>query len=168
MHWESLVNIWRRITSRTMGRPYSVVRDITYMTVSVAPPNPPRPITGARQGASGPIQAFTRRGNPSRNLKVCCQYLKFNTKLFGIGIGRVSATELTDELAMHCCDWADENSVQCLYYLCSASDSTSIQIADRYGFPISRCALRLHIYGWDTHESAPSRLALWTSKYAII
>jgi dTDP-4-amino-4,6-dideoxy-D-galactose acyltransferase len=92
--------------------------------------------------------------------QACCQYLEFDSRLFSVGIGRVSATELTDELAMSCCDWADENSVQCLYYLCSASDSTSIQIADRYGFQLADVRLTFSISpaGIDVDGPTESRI----------
>ena len=87
--------------------------------------------------------------------QVCCQYLEFDSKLFGVGVGRVSATELTDELAKNCCDWAGENSVKCLYYLCSASDSNSIQIAQRHGFQLADVRLTFSISLPGAHTDQP-------------
>lgn len=90
--------------------------------------------------------------------QVCCQYLEFDSRLFGVGIGRVSATELTDELATACYDWADENSVQCLYYLCSASNITSIQTAHRHNFQLADVRLTFSTSLTGTHMDAPLEL----------
>lgn len=68
--------------------------------------------------------------------QACYRYLEFDSDLFGVPIGRVLATVLTDEVAAKCCELARINSVKCLYFLCSASDSNSIRVAEQHEFQL--------------------------------
>jgi len=63
-----------------------------------------------------------------------CKKLDWDTAFFGFGIGRVIDTQIKLAQITAVNRFADEQAIQCLYFLCDANDSASSEIAENYGF----------------------------------
>jgi dTDP-4-amino-4,6-dideoxy-D-galactose acyltransferase len=65
---------------------------------------------------------------------VLAEILPWDTKFFGFPVARVWGERLTEEQANQIDAWCEEQSVQCLYFLCELDDFTTTSTAERSGF----------------------------------
>lgn len=62
------------------------------------------------------------------------QFLEWDSKFFGVRIGRVLSRNLTDQEMARVETWASDHDVDCLYYLADGSRSESSRVAEANGF----------------------------------
>lgn len=62
-----------------------------------------------------------------------CDYLEWDSSFFGIRIGRVAENRLTGELLAEVLTWAEEHSLDCLYFLADPDPGT-VRLAEDGGF----------------------------------
>jgi GNAT superfamily N-acetyltransferase len=65
-----------------------------------------------------------------------CEYLEWDSTFFGMRIGRVRATRLTDPLAAEIVRWARQHAMDCLYLFAEAGDRATVVAAERHGFSL--------------------------------
>jgi len=59
-----------------------------------------------------------------------CTYLDWDTEFFGYRIGRVNSHQISHETAREIDEWASDQAIDCLYFLCASDDPLSTQIAE--------------------------------------
>ncbi len=72
----------------------------------------------------------------SRSAPDLCQRLPWDSDFFGVSIARVTATRATPGDLASAVRWADETSIDCLYFLADAEDAASVQAAEGSGFSL--------------------------------
>jgi ribosomal protein S18 acetylase RimI-like enzyme len=68
------------------------------------------------------------------NPGVLCRQLEWDTEFFGVRIGRIEVTRLTDDLMTDVLGWSRGNQLRCLYFLCDSDHNESVCIAEANGF----------------------------------
>lgn len=63
-----------------------------------------------------------------------CRLLTWDSNFFGKRIARVVPTSVTEEQLTMALEWGRRNRVQCLYFLCSATDGPTIRVAEQNEF----------------------------------
>lgn len=60
--------------------------------------------------------------------------LDWDSDFFGVNIGMINPTRLTDRLLGFCLQQADEMDLDCVYYLCDCHHAESVRLAESRGF----------------------------------
>ncbi len=63
-----------------------------------------------------------------------CQFLEWDSHFFGFRIGKITQNRLDDAALAEIYTWGREHAIQCLYFLCEASDRQSVALAEQQGF----------------------------------
>jgi dTDP-4-amino-4,6-dideoxy-D-galactose acyltransferase len=69
--------------------------------------------------------------------------LEWDSRFFGISIGRVSLSEATPNELVDAVRWADDERIECLYWLIDGNDRSSPHAAETYGFHLVDVQLTL-------------------------
>jgi dTDP-4-amino-4,6-dideoxy-D-galactose acyltransferase len=85
--------------------------------------------------------------NNSPALPDLCSLLDWDSKFFGLNIGRVNVSRLSSEMLPRIREWCALHRIQCLYLLADADDPETSQLAGLHGFQfvdirmtLERCA----------------------------
>ncbi len=65
-----------------------------------------------------------------------CEFLPWDTDFFGYRIGRVNGHNLTADSAGRILRWAEDQSIDCLYFLASIDDPETARLAQVHGFQL--------------------------------
>jgi len=68
------------------------------------------------------------------SIQAPCRYLDWDSKFFGRRIARMQGNTLTPEEAAAALDWCRVQEIDCLYFLASSADPSTIRIAEQSGF----------------------------------
>ena len=63
-----------------------------------------------------------------------CELLEWDTRFFGVRVGRVVGPRLDDAAARQALSWCAAERVDCLYFLADADSEESVAAAERHGF----------------------------------
>ena len=74
-----------------------------------------------------------------------CQLLDWDTNFFRRGIARIIPTRLTTEDIAQIQKWSQENLVDCLYFVCDASDENSARVAEENQFRLTDVRLTFEL-----------------------
>ncbi len=62
------------------------------------------------------------------------RFLEWDTDFFGVRIGRVMASRLSERDVGALMGWCREQRIRCLYFLCLQDHDESVHVAERHGF----------------------------------
>jgi len=71
------------------------------------------------------------------------RFLEWDSTFFGVRIGRIESTRLTSDEVAKALDWASDQHLQCLYFLCEPDDDESVRLAEIHGFHLVDLRLSL-------------------------
>ncbi len=63
-----------------------------------------------------------------------CQYLEWDSRFFGLKVGRLTLSRLRPDVVPAVLDWCRANQIECLYFLADAEDSETARLAPEQGF----------------------------------
>lgn len=63
-----------------------------------------------------------------------CQHLEWDSQFFGYNIARINDLRVSSTTLNQAITWSVEQGIECLYFLCSAEDRTSVKLAESAGF----------------------------------
>jgi dTDP-4-amino-4,6-dideoxy-D-galactose acyltransferase len=63
-----------------------------------------------------------------------CQYLNWDSDFFGYRIARVVSKRLALDTVGPILSWCDAQKIDCLYFLCDATDETTVRLAEDHSF----------------------------------
>ena len=91
----------------------------------------------------------------SKETAAVCEYLNWDSGLFGIRIGRIVGNQLNEERAEEISRWSHQHALDCLYFLADLDDST-VRVAEQRGYRLVdiRTTLEARLLGsysgkWD-------------------
>ena len=73
------------------------------------------------------------QGRINADSSECCQYLSWDSKHFGLRIGRVTNARLTESSIEEISQWTRDNAIDCLYFLADP-DPATLRLAMEAGF----------------------------------
>lgn len=92
-----------------------------------------------------------------------CVYLEWDSRFFGLHIGRYLPKELSEVEALAANVWCAENDIDCLYYLAGSNDPVSVTVAENAGFRFVDMRVTLAaklVLGQQSHLASPDGFVL--------
>ncbi len=65
-----------------------------------------------------------------------CQFLPWDSEFFGYRIGRILAPKLDDRSIHEALQWANANSIDCLYFLSDSQDARTVRLVEQNRFQL--------------------------------
>lgn len=85
-----------------------------------------------------------------------CQYLEWDSQFFGVRIARAAPHKLTPASLESILHWCNRNSIDCLYFLSSASDQITVGLLQKYAFQFVDIQMKMGIHLPAAYTRSPA------------
>ena len=93
-----------------------------------------------------------------------CRFLEWDSRFFGINIGRVNGSRLARDQSEGLLEWCQAQKIDCLYLLAEAGDPETAQlVAERLSVPGFLSAAR-----YEAVKGGPKHLAYYELEHAAV